>query len=447
MGYFDGLTAASFKKDAQGRDLFFIWGKFGKGRVVPTEADGASVRSYLKIYYICLIVGIVPMIMLAGERVRAALVPGDRRSSWCWRWRRWLPLFLRTRQWAVADERLTYREAMSASAAAHGAATLWFLIVARRALRGRRPLPAARHRRQADRPVVRPLLRRLPRRLRLDAGHAPARVISCRGGRKRPMPSPPISVCVLPSRISSVSTAPTAGPSRKPWPLKPKAWNRPGWVSLAPTHADAVRRIAVDAGPGADDRHVGEGGDEVDGDLGAAPHRLRQRPAAQDVRRRAALAGAEQDVAAQGLAQIEVAADEAEHRLDAIGQRLGHLHLRDLRRQRHRSRRTSPRPCRPRRRRNSPAPAPRSCGCRRARSWNAPLAYQPSVISVCSTRVAPALLRGEGEGRPDQARVGVAVVGAEHAADRLGRQPRDSAPSGPCGSSRTRPSPCAVASV
>ena len=36
------------------------------------------------------------------------------------------PLFLRTRQWAVADERLTYREAMSASATAHGAATLWF---------------------------------------------------------------------------------------------------------------------------------------------------------------------------------------------------------------------------------------------------------------------------------------------------------------------------------
>ncbi len=128
MGYFDGLTAAAFKKDAQGRDLFFIWGKFGKGRVVPTEADGVSVRSYLKNYYICLIVGIVPMILLAGNAFEpqwflaigifmvlalAALTP----------------LFLRTRQWAVADERLTYREAMSASATAHGAATLWFLIV------------------------------------------------------------------------------------------------------------------------------------------------------------------------------------------------------------------------------------------------------------------------------------------------------------------------------
>jgi hypothetical protein len=106
--------------------LFFIWGKFGKGRVVPTEADGAAVRNYLKNYYICLIVGIVPMIMLAGNSFEP----------------RWFlaigifmvlalaaltPLFLRTRHWAVADERLTYREAMSASAAAHGAVTLWLL--------------------------------------------------------------------------------------------------------------------------------------------------------------------------------------------------------------------------------------------------------------------------------------------------------------------------------
>ena len=126
MGYFDGLTAAAFKQDAQGRDLFFIWGKFGKGRVVPTEADGAAVRNYLKNYYICLVVGIVPMIMLAGE----ALEP------------RWflaigifmvlalaalVPLFLRTRQWAAADERMTYREAISASASAHGAVSLWLL--------------------------------------------------------------------------------------------------------------------------------------------------------------------------------------------------------------------------------------------------------------------------------------------------------------------------------
>ena len=128
MGYFDGLTAAAFKKDSQGRDLFFVWGRFGKGRVVPTEADAVAVRSYLRNYYICVLVGIVPMLMLAGKSFEprwflaigifmvltlAALVP----------------LFLRTRHWAAADERLTYREAMSASAAAHGVVSLWILTV------------------------------------------------------------------------------------------------------------------------------------------------------------------------------------------------------------------------------------------------------------------------------------------------------------------------------
>jgi heme/copper-type cytochrome/quinol oxidase subunit 4 len=128
MGYFDGLTASSFKKDAEGRDLFFIWGKLGKGRVVPTEADGAWVRQYLKNFYIVVIVAVVPMVLLGGE----AFSP------------RWLltiaifmalalaalvPLWLRTREWPMAGERLTYRESMSASAKAHGMVSLSILVV------------------------------------------------------------------------------------------------------------------------------------------------------------------------------------------------------------------------------------------------------------------------------------------------------------------------------
>ena len=126
MGYFDGLTAGAFKRDAQGRDLFFIWGRLGKGRVVPTEADGASVRSYLKNYYICVLVGIIPMLMLAGEAFepRWFLAVGIFMTLAL---AALLPLFLRTRQWAMANERLTYREAVSASAAAHGAVTLWLV--------------------------------------------------------------------------------------------------------------------------------------------------------------------------------------------------------------------------------------------------------------------------------------------------------------------------------
>ncbi len=128
MGYFDGLTAASFKKDAEGRDLFFLWGKLGKGRVIPSEADGAWVRRYLKLYYVGVLLAIVPMLMISGEPMQG----------------RWLltlgaflllalaaliPVWRRTRAWPVAGERLTYKEAVSASANAHGVVSLSVLVV------------------------------------------------------------------------------------------------------------------------------------------------------------------------------------------------------------------------------------------------------------------------------------------------------------------------------
>jgi len=128
MGYFDGLTASSFKKDAEGRDLFFIWGKLGKGRVVPSEADGTWVRGYLKVYYICVLIGVVPLVLMSGQ-------PGEPR---------WLltigvfmlvavaalaPLWLRTREWPLASERLTFKESMTTSAKAHGAVSLTVLVV------------------------------------------------------------------------------------------------------------------------------------------------------------------------------------------------------------------------------------------------------------------------------------------------------------------------------
>jgi hypothetical protein len=124
MGYFDRQGAALFRKDAQGRDLFFIWGNLGRGRVVPTEADGVAVRRYLKYHSICMIVGIVLMVMLAGEPLepRWYLTIGIFIALAL---AAFLPLVIRTEQWEIADERLTYREAM----AARGTGSLWFLAV------------------------------------------------------------------------------------------------------------------------------------------------------------------------------------------------------------------------------------------------------------------------------------------------------------------------------
>ena len=128
MGYFDGLTASCFKKDAGDRDLFFIWGTPGKGRVIPSEADGIYVRRYLKIYLICAFMALIPIFRAAGRpyELRWFLTIGI-----------WLlagfvalmPLWLRTRQWPLAGERLTLREAAASSAKGHGPVILSFMIV------------------------------------------------------------------------------------------------------------------------------------------------------------------------------------------------------------------------------------------------------------------------------------------------------------------------------
>ncbi len=50
----------------------------------------------------------------------------------------------------------------------------------------------------------------------------------------RRMSKAAMGVGVVPSRTSSLNTAPIAGPSWNPWPEKPKAWKRPGVVRLGP---------------------------------------------------------------------------------------------------------------------------------------------------------------------------------------------------------------------
>jgi len=47
MGYFEAIAASSFTTDAGGRHLFFPWGVFGKGYIVPTEDDYLHLRATL----------------------------------------------------------------------------------------------------------------------------------------------------------------------------------------------------------------------------------------------------------------------------------------------------------------------------------------------------------------------------------------------------------------
>lgn len=60
MGFFRRLTDSSFKVDAAGRSIFYPWGIFGRGYVLPNKEYEEKIRSFLtKCYAFSLIVIIV----------------------------------------------------------------------------------------------------------------------------------------------------------------------------------------------------------------------------------------------------------------------------------------------------------------------------------------------------------------------------------------------------
>ena len=60
-GYFDKIVEARFKRDAQGRLMFFPWG-FGTGRIVADAATEADLRRVTRRVMISLFVLIVPAV-------------------------------------------------------------------------------------------------------------------------------------------------------------------------------------------------------------------------------------------------------------------------------------------------------------------------------------------------------------------------------------------------
>jgi hypothetical protein len=110
MGYFDGLTNASFRKDSQGRDVFYPYGIYGRGRIVPDAETAQRLRSSIKRLYILLMAILPPaiviirlaqlslvyllLLVLAGAAISTGYV---RRLA------RGMP---------YSDERLTYRESL-----------------------------------------------------------------------------------------------------------------------------------------------------------------------------------------------------------------------------------------------------------------------------------------------------------------------------------------------
>jgi hypothetical protein len=122
MGYFDVLASNSFKKDNKGNTIFFPWGRFRKGRVLPDEATETKLRGILRRYYqvtllistgVGTIFGWVWLLLLAS-------------IFFAWFYLSTKPLISGC---PYSDDKLTTMEIYANTAAGLSSATLWFFFI------------------------------------------------------------------------------------------------------------------------------------------------------------------------------------------------------------------------------------------------------------------------------------------------------------------------------
>lgn len=117
MGYFDGLTDASFKTDSQGQDLFFPWGIFGSGFIIESEVQKNQVRNFIKKTYIMTFFTIVIIQVFVGLWLNLVLLPIY--CIWYYRY-----IYKLTQNLQRSNEKLKPSESYKNSAQSHNLSTL-----------------------------------------------------------------------------------------------------------------------------------------------------------------------------------------------------------------------------------------------------------------------------------------------------------------------------------
>jgi hypothetical protein len=122
MDYFDGLTDAKFKTDAQRRLLFYPWGILSKGYVLPDESKKQQIRRFVRLYYIVFWPVIIGTMIFIGWIFSFAVM--FLLFLWYYfetsRFLKGLP---------IAGEKLSLSESYTSSAKSHNMATLWILLI------------------------------------------------------------------------------------------------------------------------------------------------------------------------------------------------------------------------------------------------------------------------------------------------------------------------------
>ena len=122
MGYFEGLTNGSFKKDKVGNTIFFPWGVLGRGRVLPDEPTETRVRAFVSRYYKVSLPTIIGVGVIAGWAWSFLLVPIL--GAWFYFGSKSL-----VSDYPYSEDKLTLKDGYTNSAAGHNKVTLWLLLI------------------------------------------------------------------------------------------------------------------------------------------------------------------------------------------------------------------------------------------------------------------------------------------------------------------------------
>lgn len=75
MGYFDGIVASLFKKDAHGNTLFYPWGRLGSGIILDNSDQEKSVYNFTKKFYMIWLFAVCFLLIFLNIWITLILLP------------------------------------------------------------------------------------------------------------------------------------------------------------------------------------------------------------------------------------------------------------------------------------------------------------------------------------------------------------------------------------
>jgi hypothetical protein len=122
MGYFDGLTDASFKMDDKGNTIYYPWGIFGKGYILPDDRKTVFRLSIKRHIISFLTLAILSAIFLKGSLVIFYVLPFYIVGYVLW-------MKKKIKGLPISPDKLTFADTTTNSARSLNLVTLWLLEI------------------------------------------------------------------------------------------------------------------------------------------------------------------------------------------------------------------------------------------------------------------------------------------------------------------------------